>query len=62
MGGNEPAPALRWEMLDTPDGDFLELAHLDTSPGARSESDTTPRLFVMHGLEGSVDANYVRGL
>ncbi|MEO7998523.1 MAG: alpha/beta fold hydrolase [Gemmatimonadaceae bacterium] len=94
FGRKEPAPTLRWERLDTPDGDFLELAHLDTSACAlalaaalqyvaRSNPaaleahhvhptlpvrrhqltlDTTPRLFVMHGLEGGADANYVRGL
>ena len=83
FGRNEPVPALRWEQLDTPDGDFLELAHLDTSAAAREYSgalnsqqsttdianararladDKTPRLFVMHGLEGSANATYARGL
>lgn len=57
FGRKEPVPALRWEQLATPDGDFLELAHLDTSADA-----ATPRVFVMHGLEGSADATYVRGL
>lgn len=96
FGRKEPAPALRWEQLDTPDGDILELAHLDTTasaaaaaferdrkiheklePGIRAgqrlhlidrstpefQAHTrTPRLFIMHGLEGGADANYVRGL
>lgn len=94
FGRKEPAPALRWERLHTPDGDFLELAHLDTSAEAvafavathaaaqsdpevekalqrhptlplalhRLTLDVTPRVFVMHGLEGGADANYVRGL
>lgn len=81
FGRKEPAPPLRWETLDTPDGDFLELAHLDTSApaieyasalranavasdnaAARFAKDETPRLFVMHGLEGSANATYARGL
>ena len=89
FGRTEPVPLLRWETLDTPDGDFLELAHLDTSRAAQEFAqtlngatatgadlskrefkqaaaqffdDATPRLFVMHGLEGSANANYVRGL
>ena len=47
----------RRERVVTPDGDFLDLAWLDApaAPGA-------PRLLVLHGLEGSCDSHYVRGL
>lgn len=57
FGRNEPAPQVRWERVDTPDGDFLELAHHDTNDG-----EATPRLFILHGLEGGVNSHYVRGL
>ncbi len=43
------------ERLETPDGDFLDLYHLDAPPGA-------PILLLLHGLEGSVRSHYVQGL
>ncbi|MHB8420747.1 MAG: YheT family hydrolase [Myxococcales bacterium] len=42
----------RWEL---PDGDFLDVDRLERSPAA-------PLLVVLHGLEGSSSASYVRGL
>jgi predicted alpha/beta-fold hydrolase len=45
----------RIERLETPDGDFLDLHHLDAPSGA-------PILLVLHGLEGSVRSHYVQGL
>lgn len=59
FGRQEPAPTVRWERLDTPDGDFLELAHDDQDASRLAE--TAPQLLVMHGLEGGVHAKYVRG-
>jgi predicted alpha/beta-fold hydrolase len=68
LGRHEPALDVAWERLDTPDGDFLELAHL--GPNASNERDAAaahgdhvdrPHLLIMHGLEGGVEANYVRG-
>ena len=47
-----PLKRERWEL---PDGDFLDVDRLPDKPGA-------PRLLVLHGLEGSSDAAYVRGL
>jgi predicted alpha/beta-fold hydrolase len=44
----------RIERLETPDGDFLDLHHLDADPGA-------PILLLLHGLEGSVRSHYVQG-
>ena len=41
----------RWE---TPDGDFVDIHRLDAPPGA-------PRLFMLHGLEGTVRSHYVAG-
>ena len=45
----------RVERLETPDGDFVNLHHLD----APAES---PVLILFHGLEGSVRSHYVQGL
>lgn len=44
----------RRELLAAPDGDELELHHLDGAPGA-------PHVLFMHGLEGSRDSHYVGG-
>jgi uncharacterized protein len=46
---------LRREVLPTPDGDELVLDHLDGPAGA-------PRVFLLHGLEGSAHSVYVQGL
>jgi predicted alpha/beta-fold hydrolase len=45
----------RVERLDTPDGDFLDVHHLEAAPGA-------PLLVLLHGLEGGVRSHYVQGL
>lgn len=45
----------RLERWNTDDGDFLELLRLDAPAGR-------PRLVVLHGLEGSPDSHYARGL
>lgn len=47
--------ATRVERLDTPDGDFLDIHHLDAAPGA-------PLLVLLHGLEGGVRSHYIQGL
>jgi predicted alpha/beta-fold hydrolase len=49
-----PAPTAleRW---DTPDGDFVELHRLSASEGS-------PRLVLLHGLEGTVRSHYAQGL
>lgn len=46
---------LRREVLPTPDGDELVLDHLDGPAGA-------PRVFLLHGLEGSAHSVYMQGL
>jgi predicted alpha/beta-fold hydrolase len=46
---------LRLERLDTPDGDFLDLYHLDGKPDS-------PVLVLLHGLEGSLRSHYIHGL
>ncbi|MGH9885725.1 MAG: YheT family hydrolase, partial [bacterium] len=48
-----PLPT-RVERWDTPDGDFLDVHRLDATPGA-------PRLFFLHGLEGTIRSHYVGG-
>src|SRR3990170_2329694 len=42
----------RW---DTPDGDFVEVHRL-------AGSDRSPRLVLLHGLEGTVRSHYAQGL
>lgn len=49
-----PTRAERWP---TPDGDSLEIRRLD----ATSPSPDTPRLLILHGLEGTIDSHYLRG-
>lgn len=46
----------RSECLTAPDGDNIELQHLD---GA---SDRAPRVLLLHGLEGSTRSHYVTGI
>ncbi|MDO8501699.1 MAG: alpha/beta fold hydrolase [Gemmatimonadaceae bacterium] len=43
------------ERLDTPDGDFLDIHHLDAPHGA-------PTLVVLHGLEGTIRSHYIQAL
>jgi predicted alpha/beta-fold hydrolase len=51
-----PSRAERWIV---PDGDEVEICRLD--PPAHSAADT-PRLLVLHGLEGTIRSHYLRGL
>ena len=44
----------RVERWDTPDGDFVDVHRLD---GDEAE----PRLFILHGLEGTIRSHYVTG-
>ena len=50
-----PALPTRIERWSTPDDDFIDLLRLDASP-------ERPRLFLLHGLEGTVRSHYVGGL
>lgn len=50
-----PLPDTRRERWELPDGDFIDLERLEGAPGR-------PRLLVLHGLEGSPQSHYVRGL
>lgn len=47
-------PALRRERLELPDGDFIDL---DWTAGASG-----PVVIVLHGLQGSSNSNYARGI
>ena len=51
-----PRPPLSRERLTLPDGDFLDCDWLTGGP------DQGPLLLILHGLEGSSDSAYVRGL
>ncbi|SEM22211.1 hydrolase [Halomonas caseinilytica] len=53
-----PALSLVDEILELPDGDFVELTWLD-APTLSAEA---PVLVLFHGLEGSVDSPYARHL
>lgn len=44
------------ELLDTPDGDFLELAW------SRPKNDDAPLAIVLHGLEGNINSFYAKGM
>lgn len=44
--------------LDTSDGDFLDLAWSALPVG----NDTTPIVLIFHGLEGSIDSHYIKGM
>ncbi|MCP5419631.1 MAG: hydrolase [Gammaproteobacteria bacterium] len=50
----KPRPALRRERVELPDGDFIDL---DWTLGDRG-----PIVLILHGLEGSSDSGYARGL
>lgn len=51
----QPIAATVLERWDTPDGDFVEVHRLSARPG-------TPRLLILHGLEGTVRSHYAQGL
>ena len=53
-----PVPTRR-ERWDTPDGDFVDLERLD--PPAHADRETTPRLLLLHGLEGTARSHYAQG-
>ncbi len=48
-----PAPPRRIQILETPDGDFLELAWCGEGHG--------PLVLLLHGLAGSFDSHYIKG-
>lgn len=50
-----PPLATRTERWDTPDDDFIEVVRLDAPAGS-------PRLLILHGLEGAPRSHYARGL
>ncbi len=50
----KPRVPLRRERFELPDGDFLDL---DWTPGT-----TGPLVVIFHGLEGSAESNYAKGL
>ncbi|KPK08519.1 MAG: alpha/beta hydrolase [Betaproteobacteria bacterium SG8_39] len=50
-----PRPAMTRERWDTPDGDFIDVDFAGPAQAART-------LVVFHGLEGSADSSYARGL
>ncbi len=47
-----------WQRLDTPDGDFIDLAWSEDPEQARHK----PRMVLFHGLEGSFYSPYAHGL
>jgi predicted alpha/beta-fold hydrolase len=53
----KPALSTRRERFELPDGDFVDLEWVEG--GANN---TSPLVLVLHGLEGSIDSAYVRGI
>jgi uncharacterized protein len=49
-----PRPSLQRERLELPDGDFIDLDWTETGSG--------PIVVILHGLEGSSDSPYARGV
>ena len=59
-----PAPREAWtrhERLELADGDFLDLAWLE-HPDSTGKELPPPLAILSHGLEGSVQATYIRGM
>jgi predicted alpha/beta-fold hydrolase len=54
-----PVVATRSEFWPTPDDDEIEVHRLDAPPGS---NERTPRVIILHGLEGTIRSNYVRGI
>ena len=50
-------PPWRTERLELPDGDFVDLAHLDAAPG-----NAGARVCLFHGLEGNCGSHYIPSL
>lgn len=46
---------MRVEAVETPDGDRVHLYHRDIA-------EDRPRVFLLHGLEGSINSHYVQGI
>lgn len=57
LGRREPSLPVHTERWDTPDGDFLEIVRM---PGAHGPA--SPRVLVLHGLEGGIDSHYARAM
>lgn len=57
LGRREPVAPARIERWDTPDGDFVEIVRLIDARAAAS-----PRLVMLHGLEGGLHSHYVNGM
>lgn len=59
IGRREPVAPTRVECWDTADGDFVEMVRLDP---AAPLAPTSPRLLLLHGLEGGAHSHYVRAM
>ncbi|MEP6731400.1 MAG: hydrolase [bacterium] len=53
-----PAVTTRAERWTTPDDDEIEIRRLDAPPNSGS---ATPRLLLLHGLEGTIRSHYLQG-
>ena len=51
----QPLQNTRVERIDTPDGDFLDIHHVDAPIGA-------PHLVLLHGLEGTIRSHYIQSM
>ncbi|MDD0812357.1 alpha/beta fold hydrolase [Curvibacter sp. RS43] len=53
-----PVPQYRRERWDTPDGDFVDVDHLQPHAGRAAPGPDAPLLVLFHGLEGSSRSHY----
>jgi predicted alpha/beta-fold hydrolase len=58
LARRRPAVATRVERWTTPDGDEIEIRRLDAVAGSLAN---TPRLLLLHGLEGTILSHYLLG-
>ncbi len=55
-----PPPSFTRERWTTPDGDFVDVDHLQRAPGAAPAAPATRHLVLFHGLEGSSASQYAQ--
>ena len=58
VGRREPVPRTTTEKWETPDGDFVEIVRL----AMRNSAPESPRVLLLHGLEGGAHSHYAKAM